>query len=246
MSLVEELRKIPPVTRFLCGSLISVTVPMILQVVSPYKLLFVREYVTKRYEIWRAFTTFFIGGTGLNFIFDIAMFYRNSDELESKHFAGRSADYAWQVFLASLSILGFNLPLRTFVHTRALLIALTYVSSMLAPPGSQTTFWGLITLPVRYLPYVFVAMDFLMGGPQAAAVSISGAVVGHLWWWGVWDTGVLRNLAAAPRFVRALMGEDSDGRPRPLGGGVHVVPPRRDGPVRQAGRGWGSGQRLGS
>ena len=51
MSLVEELRKIPPVTRFLCGSLISVTVPMMLQVVSPYKLLFVREYVTRRYEV---------------------------------------------------------------------------------------------------------------------------------------------------------------------------------------------------
>lgn len=51
MSFVEELRKIPPVTRFLCGSLLSVTLPMILQVVSPYKLLFVREYVTKRYEV---------------------------------------------------------------------------------------------------------------------------------------------------------------------------------------------------
>ena len=141
---------------------------------------------------------------------------------------------------------GFNLPLRTFVHTRALLIALTYVSSMLAPPGSQTSFWGLITFPVKYLPYAFIAMDFLMGGPQAAAVSISGAVVGHLWWWGVWDTGVLRNFATAPRFLRSLMGEDSDGRPRPLGGGVHVIPPRRDEPARPAGRNWGRGQRLGS
>lgn len=35
----------------------------------------------------------------------IQSFSRNSDELESKHFAGRSADYAWQLFLASLGIL---------------------------------------------------------------------------------------------------------------------------------------------
>ena len=200
-------------------------------------------------------------------------FSRNSDELESKHFDGRSADYAWQVLLASLGILvchylwslmlppqfrlpsrptsspyqGFNLPLRTFVHTRALLIALTYVSSMLAPAGSQTSFWGLITFPVKYLPYAFIAMDLLMGGPQAAAVSVSGAVVGHLWWWGVWDNGVLRGIASAPRFLRSLMGEDGgNGQPRNLGGGVYAVPPRRDEPARPAARNWGPGRRLDS
>lgn len=247
MSLLEELRKIPPVTRFLCGSLLSVSLPMMTQLVSPYKLLFVRELVTQQYEVWRAFTTFFIGGSGINFIFDVAMFYRNSDELESKHFAGRSADYAWQLLLASLTILGLNLPLRTFIHTRALLIALTYVSSMLAPAGSQTSFWGLITFPVKYLPYAFIAMDFLMGGPQAAAVSVSGAVVGHLWWWTVWETGLLRGWASAPRFLRSLMGEDGgDGRPQNLGGGVYAVPPRREEPARPARGNWGPGRRLGS
>ena len=51
MSFVEELRKIPPVTRFLCGSLLSVSLPMMLQLVSPYKLLFVRESVTQRFEV---------------------------------------------------------------------------------------------------------------------------------------------------------------------------------------------------
>ncbi|KAI0747016.1 hypothetical protein C8Q80DRAFT_1105542 [Daedaleopsis nitida] len=65
---------IPPVTRFLCGSLLSVSLPMMAQLVSPYKLLFVKQLVTEKYELWRVFTSFFIGGSGINFIFDVAMF----------------------------------------------------------------------------------------------------------------------------------------------------------------------------
>ena len=131
------------------------------------------------------------------------------------------------------------------MHTRALLIALTYVSSALAPAGSQTSFWGLITLPVKYLPYLFIAMDFLMGGPSAAAVSISGAVVGHLWWWGVHDTGALRGWGSAPSWVRNLMGERGGFAGAVNMGGVHVVPPRRaQEPENTAARNWGPGRRL--
>ena len=138
-----------------------------------------------------------------------------------------------------------NIPLRTYVHTRALLIALTYVSSMLAPPGSQTSFFGLITIPAKYLPYVFVAMDFLMGGPGAAAVSISGAVVGHLWWWGVWHTGSLRAWGSAPSWLRSLMGERGGIAGAVNMGGVHVIPPRREAPRAAGGHNWGPGRRLG-
>ena len=51
MSFMDEIRKIPPVTRFLCGSTLAVTLPVMLQLASPYKLLFVRELVTKRFEV---------------------------------------------------------------------------------------------------------------------------------------------------------------------------------------------------
>ncbi|KAI0646556.1 hypothetical protein C8Q79DRAFT_909308 [Trametes meyenii] len=73
MSFMDEIRKIPPVTRFLCGSTLGVTLPVLLQIVSPYKVLFVKELVTQKFEVWRAFTSFFIGGSGINFVFDIAM-----------------------------------------------------------------------------------------------------------------------------------------------------------------------------
>ena len=47
----DELRKIPPVTRFLCGSSLAVSVPVMLHLLSPYKVIFVRELVTQRFEV---------------------------------------------------------------------------------------------------------------------------------------------------------------------------------------------------
>lgn len=51
MSFMDEIRKIPPVTRFLCASSLAVSVPTMLSIVSPYKLLFVKELVTKQWEV---------------------------------------------------------------------------------------------------------------------------------------------------------------------------------------------------
>ena len=48
---LDELRKIPPVTRFLCGSSLAVTIPVMMQLLSPYKVIFVRALVTQRFEV---------------------------------------------------------------------------------------------------------------------------------------------------------------------------------------------------
>ena len=48
---MDEIRKIPPVTRFLCGSSLAVTLPVMLQIASPYKLIFVKGLVTQRLEV---------------------------------------------------------------------------------------------------------------------------------------------------------------------------------------------------
>lgn len=127
-------------------------------------------------------------------------------------------------------------------------MCLTYLSSRLAPAGTQTSLFGLITMPVIYFPYALIALDFLMAGPAAAATSVTGAVVGHAWWWLVHDTRALREWATAPAWLRNFI----DGPGRPGGsatggsGGVHVIPPRRrEEPARTGGYSWGSGQRLG-
>lgn len=193
------------------------------------------------------------------------MLYRNSNQLEEGYYPGRSADYAWQLLWACAGIIvrrslypdvspwfkrlqALNIPLRSFVHGRPLLLALTYLTSKLAPPGTQTSLFGLITLPVAYFPYALIFLDLLMGGPAAAAASITGAVIGHVWWWGVFESRQWINIGRAPEFLKDWI--DGDGRrPGNLGGGVQVIPPRRrereQNTGTSTGHQWGSGRRLG-
>jgi hypothetical protein len=60
--LIEEFWKILPVTRTLLASSLAVTLPVLLEVVYAERLVFMREYITHDQEVWRLFTTFFLGG----------------------------------------------------------------------------------------------------------------------------------------------------------------------------------------
>lgn len=245
-----EIKKIPPVTRFLCGASLGVSLPVMLQLVSPYSVAFVRQRVTKGLELWRVPTSFFLGSSGLAYIFDLVMLYRTSNGLETVDFLFRSADYAWQLSLAALAVLGLNIPLQSVVHARPFLMTLVYLHSKLAPPGAQTSLMGLISIPYMFFPYVLAAMDLIMAGPGAAAQAVTGMVVGHVWWWGVFDTRALQAFGTAPGWLRGLIGGPDGGSSAGGGiGGVHVVPPRdRQQPAtgRTTGHSWGSGRRLGT
>jgi len=267
-ALATELRKIPPITRFLCASSLAVTIPVLMNIIPPYKILFHKDLVLKRLEIWRLWSSFFLGSGGINYIFEFVMLYRTSDQLESGQYLRRSADYAYQLLVAALSIIVVSTPLKPFIFTRPLLMCLTYLSSSLAPLGAQTSLMGLITFPVSYLPYVMIGLDLLMGGPGAAALSVAGAVVGHFWYWGIWNArqgasvaeGVLVSWGRAPRWMRWLVGETE--APPPPGttgasaGGVRIVPPRRTLSTAggnssgaggsTTGYNWGRGRALGS
>ena len=129
------------------------------------------------------------------------------------------------------------------VHSRPLLVALTYVSSRLAPPGTQTSLFGLLTFPIIYFPYALVAMDLLMAGPAPAASSLTGILVGHLWWWSVFDTRVLERFGQAPGWLKSFFANTNPRIP-----GVQVVPPSGRGQQQgrhEGGHNWGSGTRLG-
>ncbi|KIM42172.1 hypothetical protein M413DRAFT_444636 [Hebeloma cylindrosporum] len=260
--LLAEIRKIPPVTRFVCGSSLGVTGSVILGAVAPYTVLFVKDFVFKRLQLWRLYTAFFFGGGGIQYIFEFVMLYRTVNDLETKSYSNRSADFAWQLFWACGGILATTLPLRTYIFTRPLLVSLIYLYSALAPPGSMTSIMGLLTVPIQYYPYIMIGLDFIMGGPQAAGQAVAGAVVGHAWWWSVWGAGLggqgpLASYSAAPQWLRNFFGERGPANQPPAAGGtaaglaqggVHVTAPRR--PAENAGAStghrWGSGQRLGS
>jgi len=265
MSFWAEINKIPPVTRFLCASSLVVTIPVILQFISLYPLLFVRHSVITKWEIWRLWTSFFIGNTNITYIFDFFMLYRTSDQLESSRYSHRNADYAWQIFLASIAIVVLNLPLNSYTHGRALVLALIYLHASLSPPGTQASLFGLISFPIVYLPYTTLAIDVLQGGPQELPRGLSGILVGHIWWWGIWggtragregrggdregSLGILGGIGKAGKWMKSWIGPGSSAGPKPRTGavrppptedeaisGVHVMAPRRTVPIGNEGR----------
>jgi len=254
-SILTEIRKIPPVTRFLCGSTLAVSIPLLLGILNPYLVVFHWSAIANRFQIWRFFTSFFIGSGGIGFLFDFVMLYRYSDQLESVHFPNRSPDYAWQLLFAGATILTLTAPLQTLVHMQPLLITLLTLCSKLSPPGAQTSIMGLITIPVEYLPYAMVGFELLRAGPSGAARAVAGVIVGWTWWICVWGSdgrgsGVLAGLETAPAWLRRIVPDSSD-LPANVAG-VHVVEPRRRAGedaapgTRAAPYNWGTGRRLGA
>ncbi|KAF8318709.1 DER1-domain-containing protein [Clavulina sp. PMI_390] len=259
-----ELKKIPPVTRFVLFSLFGVTVPTtILEVVSPYPFFFTYDLGIKQFQIWRIFTSFFLvllpPGQKLQFIFDVAMLYRASNHLEEGKYPQRSADYAWHLLLTALSCFALNVPLKAFVHFRPLLLAMVTVSSLI-DPEAPTSLFGLISFPQKYYPLVLLGLETLNGGVGGAVVATTGLISGYGWWMLEWkegpgspNPGSGRVMGRAPNWLRRLIGDQAT-PVVPRSGGVDVrVPAGRalnDGGRGQApiatGYNWGSGQRLGS
>jgi len=262
---MDEIRKIPPVTRTLAGATLAITLPVLLQLLSPYKILFVWKYVQQG-QVWRIPTSFFFGGSGITFLFDLIMLYRNSDALETIWFGRRSADYAYQLLIASCLILALNIPLETFIHFRALLICITYLASRLNPDAPMSIF-GIITVKALYFPFALLGMDLLNGGPQAAIVSLTGIVVGHIWFMLEWqENGPTRPgggrgavLGRPPAWFARLVGSGAQGSvsgttggsttggaqadPRPYGTATR---PRANEPPATTRHSWGTGRRLGT
>jgi Derlin-2/3 len=91
------------------------------------------------------------------------------------------------------------------VFTSALVLAFAYTSTQ-DERGQKATFF-VITIPAQWTPYLMLLMTFVMAGPQAAKVQVTGLVAAHLhdFLTRIWPTfGGGRNLVPTPGFVRRM------------------------------------------
>ncbi|KAF8059571.1 hypothetical protein FPV67DRAFT_361558 [Lyophyllum atratum] len=137
-----------------------------------YSLIYTHDLAFKKLQIWRLYTSIFLASSGINFIFDMVILYRSGKQLESGPYSRRSADLAWQLLFACVSIIvrrshpksnllphnnpsSLNLetvdkrPLGIQLFFRPLLVCLAYLSSSLAPRGAKTSLMGLIAFPAE-------------------------------------------------------------------------------------------------
>lgn len=90
---MDAFKALPPVTRTLLLATAACTVPVLLALASVYPLVFIPNKIFGKMELWRLVTPFFYGGRGIPLVFDVFLLYRNSSDLEEKHFQRRTADY---------------------------------------------------------------------------------------------------------------------------------------------------------
>ncbi|PWO01331.1 DER1-domain-containing protein [Tilletiopsis washingtonensis] len=193
---MDEINKIPPVTRSLVGATCLVSLPTMLKLVSPI-------------------TAFFFGPPGLSFIFDLFFLFRHAQELELNYFHRRTADMAWSLVIMGAVILAANYPLRSSVLHSPLNHALTYLWARANPHGS-TSLFGFVTIPAKFLPYAMLALDLLQGGPDALILGATGLVGAHAYFL-LHDIMPASNggrgpryLPATPAFLKRLLPDSRD------------------------------------
>ncbi|KAK0444716.1 Der1-like family-domain-containing protein [Armillaria borealis] len=149
-SILSDIRRIPPVTRFLSGSLLGVSMLYMLEIVSHSALIYRFHAVLQSYQVWRLYTSFFVGSGGLFFLFELLMLYHTSNQLESGY---DSADLAWQLFFACVAIMVPSHLLATMIFLHPLIHCIAYLLSARTPADESLSSYGFITLPAKYLPH---------------------------------------------------------------------------------------------
>ncbi|EAU82899.2 hypothetical protein CC1G_05521 [Coprinopsis cinerea okayama7 len=246
------LSKLPVVTKLLCFTTATVTLSVIVGLSPRYGFGYDYELVVKNYQIWRLLTSYFVGTA-------------RSIPWNRAHISAAPLTLRGRPSLPAVGIFLATRPLGTGYFFSALLTCLCYLSAETAPIGSTTSFMGLITLPISYLPYCIVFIELLSRGPYGGALAVAGCIVGHLWFWLIWKgrgkIGVLAPWGQAPGWFRdcGLFEGDGRGGGRTLNGGglrrewragqeIHIG---AQGAASCCGTAssahvWGSGARLGS
>ncbi|CAO1613117.1 unnamed protein product [Parajaminaea phylloscopi] len=212
---MDELRKVPPVTLFLVGATLLVTVGPLLQLINPYLFLLWWPAILKRGQVWRIVTSFFLTGGGLQLIFDLFLLGRNSLDLEVNAYYRRTSEYAWTLLIVATLIVGTNYPLQSTVLFNPLLMALNYLWARNNPTASVSLF-GLVSCPAPLLPYAYLLFDLLRGGPGMAVQSATGILAAHIYYYlqqvlPATDGGRgPRLLPPPPAFLRRLLPDSVD------------------------------------
>jgi Derlin-2/3 len=212
---MDEINKIPPVTRTIVFATAVVTLGPLLKLVNPYLFLLWWPSILKKYEIWRVFTCFFLGSGDIQLLFDIFMLYRNSTDLETNFFYRKTSEYVWALGIINSLIIATNYPLQSTVLFTPFTMAIVYLWSR-ANPGSKVSFFGLINCPAPYLPYAYLLLDLLRGGMPLAIQSSTGIVSAYIYYFlreilpaSNGGRGP-RLLPSAPSFLQALLPDSPD------------------------------------
>ncbi|KAI8906393.1 Der1-like family-domain-containing protein [Gorgonomyces haynaldii] len=231
---VNDLRSmidsIPLVTRYLVMGTVVLSLGAQLGLCSVRQLILYYGGVFERFQVWRLITCHLLtGGQGL--IWHLFMLYQNSKHLEESHFATRPGDYAYAVLLMMGCLDAVSIYMQTPVMTSAFGMAVTTLYSLVNAESIVNFMFG-FQFKAKFLPFVMIGFDLLMGGDWK--LPLIGVGVGYLY--NYLDLNQ-RRLTTAPQFIKDWYPDNM----RVQGFSGPVQPP-----TQTTRRQWGTGYRLGS
>ncbi|KEI39302.1 uncharacterized protein L969DRAFT_17226 [Mixia osmundae IAM 14324] len=254
---MDELRRIPPVTRTVVGSMLAVTLGSILTIVRPQSIVLYWPWVTRRAQIWRLPSCFCLGPKGLSLIFTTILLYQQSNSLETEHFQGRTADYAFSLVAMQSMILLLSLPFRPAVLFNPMLISIIHYWA-LGNRAQKVNLYGIVSIPAIALSWAMLGFGVLESGfPGSFPTDFTGMIAAHLWWYAqehyprTRRQPPHRRLIPTPGFLIRLLGNGSGTTTTGAGtifaarGGSGRPAPEEAAAARR-GHSWGSGNKLGT
>eukprot|EP00834_Sanchytrium_tribonematis_P006485 NODE_481_length_6950_cov_0.533353.p6 type:complete len:233 gc:universal NODE_481_length_6950_cov_0.533353:4148-4846(+) len=171
-SLWTAFNYLPFFTRFLLGS--AIVIPLLGKfLINPYHMVLIYDKV-KRFELWRLYTCVFFSGISFNWLFMCFFLYQQSIYLEKKM---RKAEYFFFLVFIWINLLAIAYFQQMGTLFVPLTSALVYLWSRFNSEAIVTFYFG-IQFPGKYLPWVYVAMEYLNPMPQPIPPLI-GILVSH-------------------------------------------------------------------
>ncbi|KAJ3434615.1 der1-like protein derlin [Anaeramoeba flamelloides] len=204
------IRNTPVVTRLWIFLVIGTTTLTKLGFIDHLDLYFNYGLIFRRYQFWRLITCFlYIAPFGVNFLFQVILLYMTCRRLEEGSYPGRSVDFMFVIIIAGI----LNLVLAPFFKVFFLGIPLSFTLGYLWArrfPMVHMSIYGVLRFRAKYLPWVRVALSFLMG--FSAYPDFMGIVSGHIifFFLDCLPELVGKNILKTPNFFRRIFGQLPD------------------------------------
>ncbi|RPB00106.1 Der1-like protein [Choiromyces venosus 120613-1] len=172
---------VPIVTRVWTTAAVLTSVLVQCQIVTPFQLFYSPASVWQKRQYWRLGTTFlYFGPLSLDFMFHIFFMSRYSRNLEESSFRGRTADFAWLIVYAAVSLLILS-PIASMPFLGSpLSFSLVYIWAR-RNPAVRLSFLGLFVFSAPYLPWVLLGFSLLLNNTLPKD-DLLGIVVGHVYY----------------------------------------------------------------
>jgi len=202
---------LPIITRSWFAATMVLTCAANFGLIDAYRLVYIWENITSKFEIWRIATCFcFAGGFSFNTLIAIYMLVQFSKQYETggpfnTGAGGGTADYAFAMLFGMLSILA-TYPLAgmigvalTPIFNKNLTFFVLYVWSK-RNPTAQANVWG-VPIAAIYLPFAYLALNIFMGNPSSDMVH--GLIIGHIYYFlaDVYPSLYGKDLLKTPQFM---------------------------------------------